>query len=437
MAAAPWSVDAVLGLAPDASSANAARGLAAGGRWEAVGRDDTALWGLARGSGSTPYQTAIDVAGTAYRCSCPSRKVPCKHALALMLLHAGSPDAVPEAEAPPWVREWLESRRERAERSAARGEARGAPDAEAQARRAAQRAGRVEQGLAELERWLSDLVRSGVAAAPSRSYAYWDAAAARLVDAQAPRLARRVRELAGAALARDEWTERLVGDLGRLALLVDAARHLDELPPDLASEVRSQLGFTVATEDVARGEPVEDDWHVVGQVLIEEERLRTRRTWLVGERSGTRALLMAFAAGTQPLEPALAPGTIHHAALAWYPGAPPTRALVLGDAVAAGVMEGLPPGGGVEAALAQHADALAQNPWHRRTLVLLDGVRLARRDGRWHAVDAAGDALPLVRGDHWPLVAFGGGGEVALAGEWYGRALAPLAVAAAGRVVAL
>ena len=422
MAAAPWSVDAVLGLAPDASSANAARGLAAGGRWEALGRDDTALWGLARGSGSTPYQTAIDVAGTAYRCSCPSRKVPCKHALALMLLHAGSPDAVPEAEAPPWVREWLESRRERAERSAARGEARGAPDAEAQARRAAQRAGRVEQGLAELERWLSDLVRGGVAAAPSRSYAYWDAAAARLVDAQAPRLARRVRELAGAALARDEWTERLVGDLGRLALLVDAARHLDELPPDLASEVRSQLGFTGRVRGrcprrarrgrLARGRAGADR----GGAPAHPPHLAGRRA------QRRRALLMAFAAGTQPLEPALAPGTIHHAALAWYPGAPPTRALVVGDAVAAGVMEGLPPGGGVEAALAQHADALAQNPWHRRTLVLLDGVRLVRRDGRWHAVDAAGDALPLVRGDHWPLVAFGGGGEVALAGEWYGRA---------------
>jgi len=201
--------------------------------------------------------------------------------------------------------------------------------------------------------------------------------------------------------------------------------------------VRSQLGFTVASEEVACGEPVEDDWHVVGQVLLEEERLRTRRTWLVGERSGARALLMAFAAGTQPLEPALAPGTVHHAALAWYPGAPPTRALVVGDAVATGVMDRLPAGGGVEAGLSLHADALAQNPWHRRTLVLLDAVRLVRRDGRWHAVDGAGDALPLVRGDHWPLVAFGGGGDVALAGEWYGRALAPLAVAGGGRVVAL
>ena len=69
--------------------------------------------------------------------------------------------------------------------------------------------------------------------------------------------------------------------------------------------------------------------------------------------------------------------------------------------------------------------------------MLLDGVRLVQRDGRWHAVDAAGEALPLVRGDHWPLVAFGGGGEVALAGEWYGRALAPLTVAAGGRVVTL
>ena len=360
MAAAPWSVDAVLGLAPDASSANAARGLAAGGRWEARGPRRHGALGPGPRQRLDAVPDGIDVAGPAYRCSCPSRKVPCKHALGLMLLHAGSPDAVPEADAPPWVREWLESRRERAERSAARGEARGAPDAEAQARRAAQRAGRVEQGLAELERWLSDLVRGGVAAAPSRSYAYWDAAAARLVDAQAPRLARRVRELAGAALARDEWTERLVGDLGRLALLSTPRATSTSCRPTSRAEVRSQLGFTVATEDVARGEPVRTTGTSSGRCWSRRSACAPAARGWSASTADAGALLMAFAAGTQPLEPALAPGTIHHAALAWYPGAPPTRALVVGDAVAAGAMDGCRP-----AAASRPRSRSTPTPWRR------------------------------------------------------------------------
>jgi len=36
-----------------------------------------------------------------------------------------------------------------------------------------------------LELWLRDLVRQGLAAAPGQPYSFWDAVAARLVDAQA------------------------------------------------------------------------------------------------------------------------------------------------------------------------------------------------------------------------------------------------------------
>ncbi len=40
--------------------------------------------GLCAGSGKDPYQTVVDL-GPRYQCSCPSRKFPCKHALALLL----------------------------------------------------------------------------------------------------------------------------------------------------------------------------------------------------------------------------------------------------------------------------------------------------------------------------------------------------------------
>ncbi|HEY6892487.1 MAG TPA: SWIM zinc finger family protein, partial [Solirubrobacter sp.] len=84
-----WSAETVEGLAPDPASVAAARKLARSGPWSSVGYDERAVWGLCKGSGARPYQASVDLAGPAFKCSCPSRKFPCKHALALLLLWAG------------------------------------------------------------------------------------------------------------------------------------------------------------------------------------------------------------------------------------------------------------------------------------------------------------------------------------------------------------
>lgn len=49
--------------------------------------DETLIWGECAGSGKTPYRTSIDFLDSEkpiFRCSCPSRQIPCKHALGLM-----------------------------------------------------------------------------------------------------------------------------------------------------------------------------------------------------------------------------------------------------------------------------------------------------------------------------------------------------------------
>ena len=83
-----WTAATVEGLAPDAASVTAARKLARPAPWSEVGQDEQAVWGLCKGSGAKPYQVQVDVSGPAYKCSCPSRKFPCKHALGLLLAWA-------------------------------------------------------------------------------------------------------------------------------------------------------------------------------------------------------------------------------------------------------------------------------------------------------------------------------------------------------------
>ena len=92
--------DQITALAPDAASLKAGRGLATRRKWESAGGDGDVLWGLAMGSGKEPYQTRVSLADFATKCSCPSRKFPCKHALGLMFLASGEPASLVQKERP-------------------------------------------------------------------------------------------------------------------------------------------------------------------------------------------------------------------------------------------------------------------------------------------------------------------------------------------------
>ena len=90
-------------LAPDRASVEAATALAGTRTWLDIGTDSTGLWGSCAWRRGQLYQTVVDLGSPpAYACSCPSRKVPCKHALALLL--QWSDGLVPAGEPPPSLR---------------------------------------------------------------------------------------------------------------------------------------------------------------------------------------------------------------------------------------------------------------------------------------------------------------------------------------------
>ncbi len=186
--------DIVTSLAPDAASLKAGRGLAGPGKWALAAGNDTALWGLMQGSGKDPYQVRILADGSATKCSCPSRKFPCKHALGLLFLAAEQPGKLASAAPPAWVEEWLASRAEKSAKAEAKAalsaeEGVKAPvDEKAQARRRERRGDRVVEGTAFLRQWLGDLMKQGLADAPVREHGFWENTARRMVDAQVKRL---------------------------------------------------------------------------------------------------------------------------------------------------------------------------------------------------------------------------------------------------------
>src|SRR5689334_22440648 len=180
-AVSEWSMLRVEQLAPDAAAIKAAHGVAKPASWKNLGRAEHLLWGECQGSGANPYQVRIDLDDGASKCSCPSRKFPCKHALGLLMMLAAG-ESIDTSSMPAFVEEWAAGRAKRAEAKVTRAAApEKPPDPEAQARRTEKREGRVDVGLAQLEDWLADIVKQGLATARAQSPQFWSQMAARLI----------------------------------------------------------------------------------------------------------------------------------------------------------------------------------------------------------------------------------------------------------------
>ncbi|HKE99378.1 MAG TPA: SWIM zinc finger family protein [Actinomycetes bacterium] len=431
---ASWTVPRVEELAPDPRAAKAAHALASPRRWAGLGRGDEAIWGCCAGSGASRYQTAADLDGPAFRCSCPSRKLPCKHALGLLLSFAQEPARLPPGAPPAWVAEWLGRRRQRARSAPA---ARSGPaDPAASARRAADRAARIGAGLAELERWLRDLVRQGFAAAQAQPYGYWDTMAARMVDAQAAGVAGRVRRMAGLVAGGEGWPGRLLEQAGLLHLVTSAWPRIQALPPALQADLRAQVGRAHSSEEVLATGAVRDHWYVLGRWTSREDPLWARRTWLWALGGGQPALILEFAPAGRPFATDLVPGTCVDAGLAFHPGGAPLRALVAepGPARPGGRLPGF---ASVGDALGAHARAIARSPWVERFPFPLAAVTPCRRGGAWLVRDAGGALLPLRDAAGWRLAALSGGWPIGVFGEWEDGRLRPLSAFADDRLVPL
>lgn len=436
-----WTKERVLSLAPDAASAKAGQSQAGPGKWPTLGRTDACLWGEVSGSGQKPYQVRIDLAEPAFKCSCPSRKFPCKHALGLMLILAEQPAKLAVGEPPAWVTEWLAGREKRAEQREKKSSEPPKPvDAAAQAKRVEKRESSVRAGVEELSRFVGDVLRQGLAAAQTQPTRYWGDVAARLVDAQAPGLARLVRELGETIGSGAGWQSRFLRRLARLHLAAEGYQRLDELPADTQHDLRSLVGWTQVKEEVLQQTAVEGAWCVVSQQIEEEDRLAVQRTWLVRQHDARPAMLLDFAAMGQPLDAGLIVGSMMKAELAYYPSATPLRAMVKQRTGPIEPFFDIPGRTSIDEALADYAAALANNPWIERWPMSLAAVTLAPLPGtgseniRWRLRDDDGAELPLDArfDDGWTLLSISGGQPLSVFGEWDGDQLTLLGISGDG-----
>ena len=434
-----WRPERVTALAPDSASDVAGRRLATPVPWSGVGYAYPLLWGACQGSGATPYSVAVDVSEPSYRCSCPSHKFPCKHVLGLLYLWAeGRIDEGGTLSR--FAAQWSATRAGRDEEKAATAEPTGRTEAQlaASAARAEQREERVTGGLAELDRWLADQVTAGLA--HTRPGAM-NELAARMVDAQAPGVAGRLRDLSrrstggrSGARAGGAWLEDALAEYGLLHLLSRAWTRTD-VPDALRATVRSHIGFTVAKETVLATPPVADTWAVVGMRDSDEEQVSTRRVWLYGTTTGRWALVLFFAQRGMPLDASLVPGSGVTADLHYYPGGPALRALVGDTRDVHQRMSVDASGSTVAEAVAGWREALAADPWLGSYPAVIHGsARLVPSPG---LADEEGGSVRLAGASSVQLLALTGGHPATVFGELEPRGFLPTALSTAEGLVML
>ncbi|MDZ5661263.1 SWIM zinc finger family protein [Nocardioides sp. S-58] len=431
-----WTASQVTEVAPDAASLAAGRKLAVPGPWRETGCNDVLVWGQCQGSGKTPYQVSVDLTGPAYRCSCPSRKFPCKHALALLMLWSeGRMDDSGQVAA--FAEEWAG---QRAARAGAPAPAADKPaDPAARAKRLEQRLARMDAGIEDFRLWLTDLVRSGLAAARAQPYTFWDDAAARLVDAQVPALAERVREAGSLVHARPDWAHHLLAEVGRWWTITCAWQGRDRLDADELADVRVAVGWAQSSEEVRDGDARPGPWTVLGAHRSDDGRLQQQRTWLAHD-DGEVVVVLDFAGYGQALAVPQLSGARLDVVVSRYPGSDPRRAMFRDPPAGAEPVTALPGRTPLAEVHAAAAAALARAPWRDRHPAPLAGVRIVRgggEGGEWHASDASG-SVPLAAGAPvWMLLALSGGEPVDVFGELESGVLRPLSVWLEDRVVGL
>lgn len=449
----------VLGLAGSASGAAAAVTCSDAGSWSTTGHDDEAVWGRYLASSAEPYEVAVDLTGPAFRCTCPSRKVPCKHALGLLLLLAS--DSIIVANRLPFAAEWMLRRHDAAEGArpapgkesaatpapaSADGPAVTRPTPVARDQRIDERSERMRHGLRELDRWLCDRVRAGLTAPELADPDEWDRLAARLVDAQCGGLANRVRRVATRIGQHPRWYEDVLEEMAMLHALANGALRAGTLPLDLADGVHVATGLTSAKEAVLAGVPDTDRWVVAGESRVREERITVQRTWLQaaghgGAASPARprwAMVLSFGALGREVESPYRLGTALVADVHWYPGGIRLRALVGQVHDGPSTSPETPAAQTIDAALESVGWAVVGEPWLERYPMCIDAVPTRTERGRWSLADDTGGVAIVAGFARIPeLVSLAGGRPIRIVAEWSIDGVLPLVAWAGSRAVLL
>jgi hypothetical protein len=420
-----FTEDQINNLAPDPASLKAGKGLVNISKWKNLGFNERGIWGECQGSGSNPYKCQIDLNDIVTKCSCPSRKFPCKHAIGLMFLLVQKEDSFTSPE-PDWVNEWLSNRAEKKQKKEEKKEVVKEVDPEKKAKTESKRLDLINQGIDELELWLKDLVKRGFESIKGEKYRFFDSIAARMTDYKASGISIRLKEL-GSLFAYDKNFDLIIEKLGLLGLIIKSFRNLDKLPEPIQADIKTIIGFTINNNDLLNLESVNDKWFIVGSFYSEEENLRVRKTYLYGIKNKKFALILEFAYGTQPfVNNDLLTGLLFEGEIVYYPSNLPIRAIIKNKNFIKEDINISELGINFEELYKYYSDCLSKNPFIDKIPTFIKASPFLK-DDNFFLIDENKNYIPISKefNKNWELINSCSGNESLIFGEWDNKSFLP------------
>ena len=420
-----WTLDSLQQLAPDDATIQRAIALAVLRKWECLGIQNTVIWGVAKGRGSTNYRCMFVWDQLKFSCSCSNKTQPCKHSLALATLYLERLEAFEQpAKKPDWVVENMKILRipDKPE-SEAELVAQAAKNKAVKVRNRNQRIEQMAAGFEDLENWLNDVIRQGLANMPQQSEQFWEDIAARMVDVKLGSLGRKFRQLAHIQEQQLDWPEEMLSELATIYLLAQSFKQYDTLPEKLQQELLLQAGVTIRREDLLKEEGMKDRWQLIARKEGMEDNLKMRQIWFQGQQSGRIAMLLEFVHHTMNFKDHWPDYSTLDATFVFYPSTFPIRALIK---TYDRISEPFSPPKGYESLsemLQAYTDALREQVWLNNFPCYLSALELVFDKEEPVLIDLQKNKLPiqLTAASGWKILALSAGKKIGLFGEWNGQ----------------
>lgn len=414
-----WNFEQLLGLSPDHFTIRSGQGNAKLDKWQSLSNRGHFVWGEYKNRNRSPYQTALDLNHMHFSCTCAGKKFPCQHMVGLNLLWHHNADEFEHTAVPAWVRlnqtRFLQywHRQQKLTHTLI------SEDELAELRR----------GLAELERWLHDLMQHGLASLPERPKETWRTIANRMADVQAMRLSQKLLDLSIINNSQPNWPERYLKRLSPLAMLLAAFDRFEEHDLATQADLLTAVGRPFSPP-LDNQPPLHDQWLVLGHQVELLGQQQHHHTWLWGLTHRQPAQLTQIIRGKHPKGVRYVTGSMLTADLQYKTSHTPLLAQlgtkpILNRAPAVqiethSILEAV-----------RHINQLrVKNPWLQSYPLLLRGMRPLFENGRWTLLDQKQYALPLPEkfSYGWHLQALTGNDALTLFGLWSPRHFSPLSV---------
>lgn len=398
-------------------------------RWENLAGNEKMLWGT-QTTKRNSYETMVDMRyeKMAFNCTCRSRKKPCRHAIALLLLllHFNDAFAV-KAEPEEVMQDWLKRRDQRLQPKS-RSEEEEQVLAEKRQQNRDKRLQQMQRGLDELEIFLHDALRNGIATFVTQPVSFWQEWAAKLIAAKIKGIANRIAAFPQ-LLRLDNWNEVILREIGDIYLIVRGFRQLEHLPEGLQQELFTTIGVNAKRAEVLEQKSESDLWKVLAIEEGEEDQLRYRRTWLYGKSSQQFALDLEFVWGNADFLSAWKTGSVWRADCFFYPAQYLQRALFQNEELTNQIID-IQGVSGFEELQKTYIEALSKNPWLTNFPFFISGLKFIRSQETFYWCDKAQKQLIVSTTNEttrWQLYGLSAGEPIDVFGIWRSQQFLPLA----------